>query len=165
MLRKIIISTKCSLVHSQLFSFRSKKKLSAQKSHFLCWNFFLQNIRWSSQKYLFLSFRVDHCPLFLFAEVAAKITFLFLIHFLLEFSPSLTKSLGENKTENYLICIFYDQLFLQRKHRYNISVHGGLQKRYNSNNFVSSNSFCFCITGLSLTLGCWISSSAFQLFL
>ena len=162
MLRKIIISTKCSLVHSQLFSFRSKKKLSA---HFLCWNFFLQNIRWSSQKYLFLSFRVDHCPLFLFAEVAAKITFLFLIHFLLEFSPSLTKSLGENKTENYLICIFYDQLFLQRKHRYNILVHGGLQKRYNSNNFVSSNSFCFCITGLFLTLGCWISSSAFQLFL
>ena len=36
-----------------------------------------------------------------------------------------------------LICIFYDQLFLQRKHRYNILVHGGLQKRYNSNNFVS----------------------------
>merc|ERR1712192_309358 len=125
MLRKKIISTKRSLVLSQLFSFRSKKKLSAQKN--IC----------------FLSFRVDHCPLFLFAEVAAKITFLFLIHFLLEFSPSLTKSLGENKTENYLICIFYDQLFLQRKHRYNISVHGGLQKRYNSNNFVSSNSFCF----------------------
>ena len=35
MLRKIVISTKFSLVHSKLFSYRSKKKLSAEEEIFL----------------------------------------------------------------------------------------------------------------------------------
>ena len=71
----------------------------------------------SSQKYLFL-LQVDHCPQFLFAQVSAEITFLF--HTLFYFSPSYSDQEVEGETkQKLLICIFYDQLFLQRKHRYN----------------------------------------------
>ena len=71
----------------------------------------------SSQKYLFL-LQVDHCPQFLFAQVVAEITFLF--HTLFYFSPSYSDQEVEGETkQKLLICIFYDQLFLQRKHRYN----------------------------------------------
>jgi hypothetical protein len=72
MLRKIILSTSnvVCLVHSRLFS---KRNSQHAENIFLVLEFLLAKVE-LSQKYLFL-FRVDHCPQFLFAQVAAKITF------------------------------------------------------------------------------------------
>jgi len=99
MLRKIIISTTnvVCLVHSRLFS---KRNLPHAENTFLVVGFLLAKYKVElTQKYLFL-FRVDHCPQFLFAEVAAKITF-FVSHPLLVFSILTAIGLRENKTENY----------------------------------------------------------------
>jgi len=65
-------------VRAKLFS---KRNCQHTEKTFLVLDFLFAKYKVElSQKYLFL-FRVDHCPLFLFAQVAAKITFLFLILF------------------------------------------------------------------------------------
>ena len=129
MLRKIIISTYFWSIWCFHNYFR-KEIASAQKRHFLCCNFRFAKYKVEpSQKYLFWSL-----PTVLICSGCCQ------DHFFCFSSFSLFSIFDKETKQKIicLICIFYDQLFLQRKHRYNILVHGGLQKRYNSNNFVSS---------------------------
>ena len=105
MLQKIIISTSNVvrlLLHSRLFS---KRKCQHTEKIFLVLEFLLgkYNKVEFSQKYLFL-FRVDHCPQFLFALVAAKITF-FVSHPLLVFSNFFDQDVG-GKTKQKIIDMY-----------------------------------------------------------
>ena len=111
----------------------AEKENAAKKLVF--WHFLLRlecaKIKGRHKNIFFFLFHVDHCSRFLFARVAAKMTFLFLLRFLFVLFALRWPGGGSEgkRRQKYLICIFYDQLLLQRKHRYNISVARGLQKR------------------------------------
>ena len=111
----------------------AEKENAAKKLVF--WHFLLRlecaKIKGRHKNIFFFLFHVDHCSQFLFAGVAAKMTFLFLLRFLFVLFALCWPGGGSEgkRRQKYLICIFYDQLMLQRKHRYNISVARGLQKR------------------------------------
>ena len=114
---------------------KNHKKSCIHDYFAIFWHFLLRlecaKIKGRHKNIFFFLFHVDHCPQFLFARVAAKMTFLFLLRFLFVLFALRWPGGGSEgkRRQKYLICIFYDQLLLQRKHRYNISVARGLQKR------------------------------------
>ena len=111
MLGKIIIATKSGAFKIILVSAQKKlhhgKDISRNGISF--GGQVLPNIA-GAQKYLFFLSRRSLPTLLICSSCCQNHLFF------TSFSPSLAK----RKTENYLICIFYDQLLLQRKHRYNI---------------------------------------------